>query len=154
MSLTGNTFQWLTIGTAIVITIAVIVLWNRIRGPRPVKLASRLVLLLAGYITTAVAILVSINIAYGGLIATWGDLFANLNPPPGNWHPHYRHRPHHGSMTTFFGGPHQLPPPYEAPDQHGPLPSQIVYPSSSAGMALPSEPAALQCSRFRAQLCP
>ncbi|HEY1626211.1 MAG TPA: hypothetical protein VGG16_20695 [Streptosporangiaceae bacterium] len=118
MSLTGGTFQLLTICAAIVVTIAVILLWNRIRGPRPVRLVTRIALLATGYVTAAVAILVSINIAYGGLIATWGDLFANLNPPPGNWHPHYRHRPQHGprpSTQAVFGGPHQLPPPFQAP---------------------------------------
>jgi hypothetical protein len=128
VSLTGSTFQWLTISIAIAVTIAVIVLWNRIRGPRPVKLATRVALLTAGYLTTAVAILVSINISYGGLIATWGDLFANLNPPPGNWHPHYRHSHHY---PEFFGGPGQLPPPYEAPGHQTALPSDFRYPSPS-----------------------
>jgi hypothetical protein len=134
VSLTGSTFQWLTICAAIVITIAVIILWNRIRGPRPVRLASRIVLLAAGYLTTAVAILVSINIAYGGLIATWGDLFANLNPPPGNWHPHYRHGRHFGPgmQQRFFGRPGQVPPPDESPVHQTALPSEIVYPSSSS----------------------
>jgi hypothetical protein len=117
VSLTGTKFQWLTIIAAIVVTIAVIVGWNRVRGPRPVKLASRLGLLTAAYIMTAVAILVSINITYGGLIATWGDLFANLNPPPASWHPHYRGHRHgsHADPPAIFGGPHQLPPPPGTP---------------------------------------
>lgn len=96
MSLTGNTFQWLTIGAAIVFTVAVLFLWNRVRGPLLVKLATRFLLLAAGYLTAAVAVLVTINIAYGGLIATWDDLFANLNPPAANWHPDYRHGHQHG----------------------------------------------------------
>jgi hypothetical protein len=134
VNLTGSTFQWLTICVAIVVTIAVIVLWNRIRGPRPVKLAGRIGLLVASYLTAAVAILVSINITYGGLIATWGDLFANLNPPPGNWHPHYRHR-NYGpvpGMQSFFSGPHQLPLPDQVPSQQSPVPIQVAYPSSSS----------------------
>ena len=134
MSLTGSTFQWLTICAAIVVTSAVIVLWNRIRGPRPVRLAGRIGLLTAGYLTTAVAILVSINIAYGGLIATWGDLSANLNPPPGNWHPHYRHRPY-GPMSglqSYFSSPHHLPLPDLAPPPPSPVPSQVLNPSSSS----------------------
>jgi hypothetical protein len=130
VSLTGSTFQWLTISAAIVVTIVVVVGWNRVRGPRPVKLAGRIGLLAIGYLTTAVAVLVSINIAYGGLIATWGDLFANLNPPSGSWHAHDRHghghRPGPG-WPGIFSGPHQLPPPYHAPDQHS-----TVYPSPSA----------------------
>lgn len=132
MSLTGSAFQWLTIGAAIVATIAVIGLWNRVGGPRPVKLAGRLALLLACYILAAVAILVSINISYGGLIATWGDLFANLNPAPGNWHPHYRHGPHH----SFPGGPHRLPPPYEAPGSKEPGAAGNVSPA--AGLSSPT----------------
>jgi hypothetical protein len=133
VSLTGSTFQWLTICVAIAFTIAIIVLWNRIRGPRPVRLASRISLLAAGYLTTAVAILVSINIAYGGLIATWGDLFANLNPPPGNWHPHYRHGRHFGpGMQRFFGAPGHVPPPSGSPARQTALPSDIRYPSSSS----------------------
>jgi hypothetical protein len=134
VSLTGSTLQRLTIVAAIVVTIAVIVLWNHVRGPRPVRLASRLGLLAVAYIMTAAAILVSINITYGGLIATWGDLFANLNPAPGNWHPHYRGH-HHRSQAGppgIFGGPHQLPPPHQAPGHEVPLPSQTVYPSSSS----------------------
>jgi hypothetical protein len=121
VSLTGSTFQWVTIVAAIAVTIAVIVGWNYVRGPRPVRLASRIVMLMAGYLTAAVAVLVSINITYGGLIATWGDLFANLNPPTGNWHPHYRHGAHHGSgpgMQRYFGEPHQLPPPYHSGPAH------------------------------------
>jgi hypothetical protein len=134
VNLTGSTFQWLTICAAIVVTIAVIVLWNRIRGPRPVKLAGRVGLLTAGYLTAAVAILVSINISYGGLIASWGDLFANLNPPPGNWHPHYRHRDYGRvpGMQGFFSGPRQLPYPDLVPGHQVPSPSQLGYPSSSS----------------------
>jgi hypothetical protein len=139
VSLTSSTFQWLTIFAAILFTVAVIFFWNRVRGPRPVKVASRIGLLTAGYLTAAVAVLVSINIAYGGLIATWGDLFANLNPPPGNWHPHYRHGHGHGpvpGMPGVFGGPHQLPPPFDAPGHQSPPPSQAVYPSSSPSASI------------------
>jgi hypothetical protein len=116
MSLTSSTFQWLTICVAIVTTIAVIALWNLVHGTRLLKLMTRIGLLAAGYLTTAVAVLVSINIAYGGLIATWGDLFDNLNPPPGNWHPYYRHH---------FGR-HYEP---KASSQAIEI-TQIVYPSS------------------------
>jgi glucan phosphoethanolaminetransferase (alkaline phosphatase superfamily) len=92
MSLTSTTFQWLMIAVAIAATVSVLLLWNRVRGPLVVRLMSRGVLLIASYLTVAVAVLVSVNIAYGGLIATWSDLSANLHAPPGNW-PHHRH--HH-----------------------------------------------------------
>jgi glucan phosphoethanolaminetransferase (alkaline phosphatase superfamily) len=101
MSLTGTTFQWLMIGVAVAATLAVLLLWNRVRGPRTVRLLARGALLITSYLTVAVAVLVSVNIAYGGLIASWGDLFANLNAPVGgHWH-------HHGHHHDF---PFKLPP--------------------------------------------
>lgn len=42
---------------------------------------SRFALLLGGCLTAAVAVPVSVNIAYGGLTVSVDDLFANLNPP-------------------------------------------------------------------------
>jgi hypothetical protein len=107
MSLTSASFQWLMITVAIVATFAVLLLWNRVRGPLVVRLLSRVTLLAGSYLMVAVAVLVSINIAYGGLIATWGDLFANLHAPAGggNWH-HHGH--HHGHLRE------QLPPPVKS----------------------------------------
>jgi hypothetical protein len=107
MSLTGQTFQWLTMAIAVVATIAVVLLWNKIRGPRPVRVAGRASMLVIGYLTTAVAILVSINIAYGGLIASWGDLFDNLQSPHGNWNQHHHGHGHHQP----FVWPTDLPSP-------------------------------------------
>ncbi len=109
MALTSAAFRALTITLAVLATVGVLLLWNRVRGPRPVRLISRVGLLLSGYAFTAVAVLVAINVAYGGLIANWGDLFADPNagfgmhgkfpghgrfhgklppgmqPPPGGW---------------------------------------------------------------------
>jgi hypothetical protein len=79
MSLTGTPFQILTIATAVLVTAGAVLLWNRVRGPRVVRVFSRIGLLLAGYALSAVAVLVSINIAYGGLIATWSDLFDTMS---------------------------------------------------------------------------
>jgi hypothetical protein len=76
---------------AILATLAVLMLWNRVRGPLVVKGLSRLGLLLVGYLTTAVAILVSVNITYGGLVVSVSDLFADLNPPMGQFQ--HRHGP-------------------------------------------------------------
>jgi hypothetical protein len=50
--------------------------------------ASRAGLLVGGYAATAVAVLISVNIAYGGLIVSWSDLFSNVNPPATH---HMRH---------------------------------------------------------------
>jgi hypothetical protein len=79
MSLTGTPFQILTIAAAILATVGAVLLWNRVRGPRVVRVLSRIGLLLSGYAVSAVAVLVSINIAYGGLIATWSDLSDNMS---------------------------------------------------------------------------
>jgi hypothetical protein len=110
MSLTGQPFRWLTIIVAIVATIAAVLLWNRIRGPRPIRLALRAALLTTGYVATAVAVLVSVNIAYGGLIASWGDLIDNLMPANGGWNQHYRH--HHG-QPGMWASHGQKPSPYD-----------------------------------------
>jgi uncharacterized membrane protein YgcG len=89
MSLTSTALQICTIVIAVLSTIAALLLWNRVRGPKAVRALSRMVLLAGGYLTAAVAVLVSVNIAYGGLIVSVSDLFSNLNPPQG---PHFGHQ--------------------------------------------------------------
>lgn len=42
MSLISPTFQWLTILAAIVVSVAVVLALNRIPGPRPVRVMSRI----------------------------------------------------------------------------------------------------------------
>jgi hypothetical protein len=114
MLLTDPAVQYWSCVAAILATLAALVLWNRVRGPWAVRALSRLALLLGGYLTTAVAVLVSVNIAYGGLVVSVDDLFADLNPPAG----------HHG------GGHHHGPPApalVPAPD-----------PAGSAGAARPA----------------
>ena len=88
MLLTSTALQITTIVVAVLATIAVLLLWNRVRGPRAVRGLSRVALLCTGYATTAVAVLISVNIAYGGLIVSVSDLFSNLNPPQGT---HFGH---------------------------------------------------------------
>jgi hypothetical protein len=104
MRLTSPTTQYLTIALAVLATVAVLLLWNRVRGPRAVRILSRIGLLLSGYAATAVAVLVSVNIAYGGLIVSVSDLFADLNPPMNQ---HFGHMHHHGRGGGYPGfGPH------------------------------------------------
>ena len=94
MGLTSPTTQYLSIASAVLATFAVLLLWNRVRGPRVVRVLSRFGLLLGGYVATTIAVLVSVNIAYGGLIVSVDDLFADLNPPTYYHHAHtHRHRP-------------------------------------------------------------
>jgi len=88
MLLTDPAVQYWTCVVAILTTVAVLMLWNKVRGPLVVKGLSRLGLLVGGYVATAVAVLVSVNIAYGGLIVSVSDLFANVNPPMGQFANH------------------------------------------------------------------
>ncbi len=84
MSLTSPWLRALTIALAVLATAATMLLWNRVAGPRAIRVTGRIALLLTSYTLTMIAVLVSINIAYGGLISSWGDLFDNLRsgPPP------------------------------------------------------------------------
>ena len=88
MLLTDPAVQYWTCVAAILTTVAVLMLWNKVRGPLVVRGLSRLGLLIGGYAATAAAILVSVNIAYGGLIVSVSDLFANVNPPMGQFTNH------------------------------------------------------------------
>ena len=88
MLLTDPAVQYWTCVVAILATVAVLMLWNKVHGPRVVTGLSRFGLLLGGYVATAVAVLVSVNIAYGGLIVSVSDLFANVNPPMGQYMNH------------------------------------------------------------------
>ena len=88
MLLTDPAVQYWTCVVAILTTVGVLMLWNKVRGPLVVKGLSRLGLLVGGYVATAAAVLVSVNIAYGGLIVSVSDLFANVNPPMGQFANH------------------------------------------------------------------
>ena len=85
MLLTAPALQYWSCVVAILATVAVLMLWNKVHGPLVVKGLTRFGLLLGGYAATAVAVLVSVNIAYGGLIVSVSDLFANVNPPMGQF---------------------------------------------------------------------
>lgn len=117
MLLTDPALQYWSCVAAIVATAAALLLWNRVQGPKAVKVLSRVGLLLAGYLTTAVAILVSVNIAYGGLIVSVSDLFADVNPPMGQ----FAHAPcgstfHHASAHPAAASPHVCSSPSAAPE--------------------------------------
>jgi hypothetical protein len=149
MSLTGQPFRWLTIGVAIGATIAAVLLWNRVRGPRPIRLASRAALLTTGYVATAVAVLVSVNIAYGGLIASWGDLIDNLTPANGGWSQHYRH--HHHGPPGMWAGHGQKPTLYYPPARSRlqPLSSQQNSPCAIPSPVTPVPANSQGCSDVR-----
>ena len=140
MLLTDPALQYWSCVVAILATVAVLMLWNRVRGPLVVKGLSRLGLLLAGYLTTAVAILVSVNIAYGGLVVSVSVLFADLNPPMGQFQ--HRHGPCGGegaqakaaakapAAPTDLVQSMQTAPPYGPPCTHDP--SAAAVPAQAA----------------------
>lgn len=150
MLLTDPAVQYWSCVVAALATLAVLMLWNRVRGPRAVRGLSRAGLLVGGYFATAVAVLVSVNIAYGGLIVSVNDLFADLNPPMG----HYGHHKH-GPCDSAVPGNGAPPAPAEtapaagAPagraasaDVAGPLPcAPQAAPAATPGAA-PAAPAA------------
>jgi hypothetical protein len=97
MLLTDPALQYWSCVVAILTTVAVLMLWNKVHGPLVARGLARVGLLVGGYAATAVAVLVSVNIAYGGLIVSVSDLFANVNPPMGQFM-------HHGCGHGGGGG--------------------------------------------------
>ena len=77
MSPISGSLQVLTIVLAVLAAAATVLLWNRLRGPRPVRLLARAGLLVLGETMASLAILVFINISSGGLVVSWQDLFGN-----------------------------------------------------------------------------
>ena len=114
MQLTSSTLQFSTIAVAVLATCAAVLLWNRVRGPRPLRALSRVGLLAGSYAATALAVLISVNIAYGGLIVSVSDLFSDPDAVPAH---HLRHRPNpdalylvHPPVQDCRPGPVPLPP--------------------------------------------
>src|SRR5260370_40091157 len=68
------TFRNAIIAATIMVALLTFLLWNRIPGPRPIRAAGRLGLMLLGQFLAVTALLVTLNISYGGLIVSWSDL--------------------------------------------------------------------------------
>lgn len=77
MNLVSATFRNITIVLVFIVALATFFLWNRIPGPRAVRVAVRGVLLLTGQFFGIVALLVTLNISYGGLVVSWRDLMGD-----------------------------------------------------------------------------
>jgi enterochelin esterase-like enzyme len=95
VSLTSTWFQVVTIVLAVVVAVAPFVLWNRLPGPPVAKFFARVGLVVVGEGLTALAVLVSLNIAFGGLIVSWSDLLGSESThggsfagQPGQWRSH------------------------------------------------------------------
>lgn len=77
MSPISGALQITTIVLAVLAALATWLLWNRMRGPRAVRLLQRAGLLVFGELMAAMAILVGVNISSGGLVVSWQDLLGN-----------------------------------------------------------------------------
>ena len=77
MSPISSSCQTVAIVLAVLFALGTPLLWNRLPGPRALRVILRLILLVSGQLLATAAILVWINIASGGLIVTWQDLLGN-----------------------------------------------------------------------------
>jgi enterochelin esterase-like enzyme len=73
----SGSLQITTIVLAVLAALATGFLWNRMRGPRPVRVLQRAALLVFGELAASMAILVWVNISNGGLVVSWEDLLGN-----------------------------------------------------------------------------
>ncbi|MCC5480412.1 alpha/beta hydrolase [Streptomyces barringtoniae] len=78
MSLTGTPFLYTTIVLAVVALILPLVLWSRVRGPKPLRTAARLVMLLFAQGTAVTLIFVLVN-NQNNLYDNWADLLGTGN---------------------------------------------------------------------------
>ncbi|WP_051940050.1 alpha/beta hydrolase [Phaeacidiphilus oryzae] len=75
MSLTGTPFFALTVLFAVVSTVLLLVLWNRLRGPLAVRLAGRVGLALLSQAAAVLCVMVWVNNTQGPFYESWSDLF-------------------------------------------------------------------------------
>ena len=73
----SGSLQTTTVVLAVLAALATWLLWNRMRGPRAVRVLQRAALLVFGELMAAMAILVWVNISSGGLVVSWQDLLGN-----------------------------------------------------------------------------
>lgn len=76
MGLTGGLFLGLVIGAVIVLPLVTILLWGRLRGPNPLRIAQRLVLIALCQGTAVLLAALMINNSFQ-LYTSWSDLFGD-----------------------------------------------------------------------------
>ena len=81
MSLMGRPLLVLLACAAVVLPVATMVLWSRLHGPRVVRAAVRLCLLLLGQVATVALAAVLLN-NYGQFYTSWSDLLGTDHTPP------------------------------------------------------------------------
>ncbi|MCZ0986792.1 alpha/beta hydrolase [Streptomyces diastatochromogenes] len=78
MSLTGTPFLYTTIVLSVVAVILPLVLWSRMRGPKPLRVAARVLMLLFAQGTAVTLVFVLVN-NQNNLYDNWADLFGTGN---------------------------------------------------------------------------
>ncbi|MFI1970047.1 alpha/beta hydrolase [Streptomyces cinnamoneus] len=78
LSLTGTAFFALLIGLCVLAVLATLLLWARLRGPRPVRWLGRIALIALCQATAICVVAVWINSTYG-LYASWSDLLGRTD---------------------------------------------------------------------------
>lgn len=75
MSLTGTPFFVLTIALVVLTVVALVLVWNRIPGPTPARVAARVGLTVFSQVAAVLMVLVYVNNSMGPFYDTWGSLF-------------------------------------------------------------------------------
>lgn len=78
MGLTGSWFAALLCAAAIAAVAGAVVLWSRVRGPRPLRLAARLGMIVLCQVTAILVVMVVVN-DENGFYASWDDLLGSAN---------------------------------------------------------------------------
>ncbi|MFI0900172.1 alpha/beta hydrolase [Streptomyces sp. NPDC020983] len=78
MGLTSGWFAVLLVAAAVAAVAGALVLWPRVRGPRPVRLGARVGLIALCQLTAILVVMVTVNNQYG-FYASWDDLLGRAN---------------------------------------------------------------------------
>ncbi|WP_063770625.1 alpha/beta hydrolase [Streptacidiphilus carbonis] len=111
MSLTGTAFFYVLIAATVLAMVATLFAWGAVRGPRPVRWLTRVVMIAICQITAIAVVAAWINNSYG-LYTDWNDLLGRDNgtqmaampgPPPGRA---MFTRSGNGLLETYVHGEH------------------------------------------------
>ena len=78
MGLTSRWFAWLLVAVAVAAVAGAVLLWPRVRGPRPVRTAARVGMIALCQLTAILVVMVTANNQYG-FYASWDDLLGSAN---------------------------------------------------------------------------
>lgn len=78
MGLTSRWFAWLLFAVAVAAVAGAVLLWPKVRGPRPVRAAARVGMIVLCQLTAILVVMVTANNQYG-FYASWDDLLGSAN---------------------------------------------------------------------------